>query len=505
MTFTLICCKNNTDVPTELRSEKEVKTNDKVVILGTSDNQEDLNFINLIDYSCLFSRNYKKDEEVSDLKYKLEIDSISKPYFVHMLLSLNNDFFATQVYLSPGDTISFEIKNGNISFKGKNKVYNNFYGELFRETANYYNNDYKGNIKDYKNEIKKIYKSKLDFLDHYIEDKSITSNQFITTVKDDLKFQYFLDLISPRMKQSGKSSYHGYDESLRNAIQKEYHSKESVFSYTDYLDSVKVKDFNRPELLNNPYFKSSINRYIRYYFDSSDHAPFSFEKLLSEKSFIEDNFSDQLRYFLLISMVSNYMNNGFSYNKIHNAQIRSLLEENIDKIDKLSEHDKEMIEELKTDLNNYDKELSSYALDAELLDQFNNTISLKEILQTSKKKIWVIDFWASWCPPCIQDITEAKKFKDKIAIDYNMEWIYLSIDKSKKNWLQKTKELSHFMPTKHNYLIENPNSPLTASLKVKGIPRFVILNENGKIILNHAPRPSDTLAFERLIKSVKTN
>ena len=91
------------------------------------------------------------------------------------------------------------------------------------------------------------------------------------------------------------------------------------------------------------------------------------------------------------------------------------------------------------------------------LNQTNNTDNIKDILLKNQNKTIIINFWASWCSPCVKEIPllnkfyqnnhekveiigiaadslgNIKKFNEKIAIDYYVSIANLdAIELSKK-------------------------------------------------------------------------
>jgi hypothetical protein len=56
---------------------------------------------------------------------------------------------------------------------------------------------------------------------------------------------------------------------------------------------------------------------------------------------------------------------------------------------------------------------------------------------------------------------------------------------------------------RNQYLVaEGKNSPLAKSLKINGIPRYIILDKQNRIVLENAPRPSDSILFEKIINKI---
>lgn len=125
----------------------------------------------------------------------------------------------------------------------------------------------------------------------------------------------------------------------------------------------------------------------------------------------------------------------------------------------------------------------------------SKTSSFENILQ---KKPTVIDCWASWCKPCIEEIPLSKK----IANDYvgKVDFIYLSFDESSDNFKMKAKE---FNIVNHSYIIiDNFKSDFAHYFSIKSIPRYLIFDKDGKLVTDNAPRPSKKEDLQRLLDSL---
>lgn len=116
-------------------------------------------------------------------------------------------------------------------------------------------------------------------------------------------------------------------------------------------------------------------------------------------------------------------------------------------------------------------------------------------------KITYIDMWATWCMPCRMELKYAVPLHDEFEkIGVNL--VYLSIDapSSKIKWESMVKS----MGLKGTNILANPKlqENLKKSLKrFAGIPRYIILSPDGKILDQDAKRPTDNLDLLRQLKS----
>lgn len=132
--------------------------------------------------------------------------------------------------------------------------------------------------------------------------------------------------------------------------------------------------------------------------------------------------------------------------------------------------------------------------------QNNNLQSKKQfqsVINENKGKVIYLEFWASWCAPCIKELKKTKKLQSKYKGE-DITFVYLSIDTDKQSWVKSSKKLEIF---DYNYNLLTQDFHLSKNLKsleVTSIPYYIIIDKNGKISEVNAPNPNSKDIIKRL-------
>ncbi|MEM8893326.1 MAG: TlpA disulfide reductase family protein, partial [Bacteroidota bacterium] len=106
-------------------------------------------------------------------------------------------------------------------------------------------------------------------------------------------------------------------------------------------------------------------------------------------------------------------------------------------------------------------------------------------------KITLVDFWATWCKPCLQEFpvidAQYQKFKDK-----GFQVVSISIDKD----IRKPKAFLEKAPFSWDYSLYSEGefeSELATAYQVAGLPKTILFDREGKIIATDAELRGDKL------------
>lgn len=108
-------------------------------------------------------------------------------------------------------------------------------------------------------------------------------------------------------------------------------------------------------------------------------------------------------------------------------------------------------------------------------------------LSDFRGKVVYIDVWATWCGPCRQQIPFLKETEKRFH-GKDVVFLSVSIDNNKKKWKEfvKKEKLTGVQ-------IHNPGgwgSDICKKYNITGIPRFMLIDKEGKVVTVRAHRPS---------------
>jgi thiol-disulfide isomerase/thioredoxin len=112
-----------------------------------------------------------------------------------------------------------------------------------------------------------------------------------------------------------------------------------------------------------------------------------------------------------------------------------------------------------------------------------NTVSLSDL----KGKVVYVDVWATWCGPCKREIPHLIELEEAMH-EENVAFVSVSIDEDAEAW--RTMVTEDQLGGIQIHAVEAWESDICDNYKINGIPRFILIDQNGVIVSAKAPRPS---------------
>jgi len=108
--------------------------------------------------------------------------------------------------------------------------------------------------------------------------------------------------------------------------------------------------------------------------------------------------------------------------------------------------------------------------DWQLVDAKGNTFNFESV----KGKVVLVNFWATWCPPCVAEMPSLQRLYD----DYNDKVVFMFVAQD------KVEKVSAFIAKKEYTLpVYYSKTEAPSVLTSKTIPTTYVINKAGKIVI----------------------
>jgi thiol-disulfide isomerase/thioredoxin len=410
---------------------------------------------------------------IDTAKYILEIPT-KQPLFFNF--SWN---FKTQlVCLFPGDTLEFkstEDENLPFVFSGTRPEQElMFYSELeksnlgFLASSTNYDLEVtsKLNYQYISDETFKRYQKKLKLL-RFKSNGNGFSQRGLSTISKGLYYQYLTELLFP---------YQPWKPIIEN-------KKNDVFVPESY--KVKLKELeielDNDSLMYLLDYRRFIVAYARFLtIQSVKSSTIDLAVLLN---YYEKTFSGKIKDCLLFDEVyGEYQKSGET--SYFSKTISQLSDESLR--NRLIQIQSKVI-----------REFSANSLSEELTDSNGTKIRLGEFLIKNYGKMIYLDFWATWCGPCLIEMPYSNKLVTEFK-NSNIVFAYISIDKDYNSWSKKLATLPKGENVYH--FILSDSSKLKTEINVPPIPKYILIGKNSVVNFN-APRPGSKELREIILRN----
>ncbi len=101
-------------------------------------------------------------------------------------------------------------------------------------------------------------------------------------------------------------------------------------------------------------------------------------------------------------------------------------------------------------------------------------------LEQFKGKFVLLDFWATWCGPCIKEIPTLQAVHEKFGKDERFEMVSLSVDEKIEE--PRTFQSKRPLPWTQGFLGGGIHGPMPSRFGIRAIPAFVLIGPDGRIV-----------------------
>ena len=135
---------------------------------------------------------------------------------------------------------------------------------------------------------------------------------------------------------------------------------------------------------------------------------------------------------------------------------------------------------------------SAQAIEAEYVDLKGNSVRLSDY----KGKWVVVNYWATWCPPCVKEIPELAAFHEAHA---NKDAIVLGVNHEDKDPAAVRAFMDNFMATMPIVRAADGPASKTPFGALKGLPTTFMITPQGELVAAHTGMVNQE-ALETFIK-----
>ena len=143
------------------------------------------------------------------------------------------------------------------------------------------------------------------------------------------------------------------------------------------------------------------------------------------------------------------------------------------------------------------KSFSKNSQSEKLTDVDGKEIKFKDVLKKYKGKTIVMEVWASWCGNCVGAMPKVKELQEK---NPNVVYLFVSMDKTFDKW--KSGIEKHELKGEHYWVNDEKGmkGSFGKSIDLDWIPRYIIINKNGEVVLYKAIETE----FDKINATLKT-
>lgn len=141
-------------------------------------------------------------------------------------------------------------------------------------------------------------------------------------------------------------------------------------------------------------------------------------------------------------------------------------------------------------------EFDESSLAQPIQDLEGNKLTVGEVFKKYEGKVVLLDIWASWCPDCIKGLPKLvevqKQFPDVVYLFFSLDRV--GKEDAWKNGIEKYK-----IEGEHYWFNSDWKNDFTNYIGLNWIPRYMLIDREGKIAHYYAIHADDAQMMEALV------
>ena len=134
-------------------------------------------------------------------------------------------------------------------------------------------------------------------------------------------------------------------------------------------------------------------------------------------------------------------------------------------------------DETNTEVKAEEQAQSEGIADFTLPDTDGKDVSAYSVIKANK--LTIVDFWASWCPPCVAEIPNIKSIYENNK-EKGLGILSVSLDKDADAWKEAIKK--HGMTWNHVSDLKGWENAAARQFNVQSIPFMMVVDNEGKVV-----------------------